>query len=123
MGEKDERAADELAIEKGRQPWNLVLGFTYTKNATGDPSSTLRVGWDFKLSDNWRVDYSTIYDIEARVRSGQYIGITPGGADEFLHDGSQIEFVQDAIVLENLISKYLFSQAGKENPAEKSTQE
>ena len=54
---------------------------------------------------------------------GQYIGITPGGAEEFLHDGSRIEFVQDAIVLENLISKYLFSQAGKEKAAEPSPQE
>ena len=59
----------------------------------------------------------------AGLLGGQYIGITPGGAEEFLHDGSQIEFVQDAIVLENLISKYLFSQAGKENPDGKSTQE
>ena len=28
-------------------------------------------------------------------------------------NGDRIEFVQDAIVLENLISKFLFSQAGK----------
>ncbi len=38
-------------------------------------------------------------------------------------DGARIEFVQDAIVLENLISKYLFSQAGKEAEAKPSTQE
>jgi phospholipid/cholesterol/gamma-HCH transport system substrate-binding protein len=59
----------------------------------------------------------------AGLLGGQYIGITPGGAEEYLHDGSQIEFVQDAIVLENLISKYLFSQAGKEKAAEPSAQE
>ena len=59
----------------------------------------------------------------AGLLGGQYIGITPGGAEEFLHDGSRIEFVQDAIVLENLISKYLFSQAGKEKAAEPSPQE
>lgn len=44
---------------------------------------------------------------------GQYIGISPGGSGDYLRDGDQIEFVQDAVVLENLISKYLFSQAGK----------
>jgi hypothetical protein len=76
QGEEDERAADELAIEEGRQPWNVVLGFTYSNSASGLTSSTLRVGWDFKLSDNWRIDYSTIYDIEGRQRSGQYIGVT-----------------------------------------------
>ena len=41
--------------------------------------------------------------------------ITPGGSEEYFKDGDRIEFVQDAIVLENLISKYLFSQAGKQS--------
>ncbi len=59
----------------------------------------------------------------AGLLGGQYIGITPGGAEEYLSDGARIEFVQDAIVLENLISKYLFSQAGKETEAKPSTQE
>ncbi len=47
---------------------------------------------------------------------GQYIGIEPGGSEGYLKEGSQIEFVQNAIVLENLISKYLFGQAIKETP-------
>jgi phospholipid/cholesterol/gamma-HCH transport system substrate-binding protein len=50
----------------------------------------------------------------AGLLGGQYIGVTPGGSDEYFKDGDRIEFVQDAIVLENLISKYLFSQAGKQ---------
>lgn len=54
----------------------------------------------------------------AGLLGGQYIGISPGGSDESLKDGSTVEFVQDAIVLENLISKYLFSQAGKSEAAE-----
>jgi len=54
----------------------------------------------------------------AGLLGGQYIGISPGGSEEYLHDGDQIEFVQDAIVLENLISKYLFSQAGKDSKSE-----
>ena len=36
---------------------------------------------------------------------GQYIGITPGGAEEYLKQGDRIEFVQDAFVLENLINQ------------------
>lgn len=36
---------------------------------------------------------------------GQYVGITPGGAEEFLQQGDRIEFVQDAFVLENLINQ------------------
>lgn len=44
---------------------------------------------------------------------GQYIGLGPGGADEYLEDQSVIEFTQSAVVLEDLISKYLF-QGGDE---------
>ncbi len=66
----------ELQMEKGRQPWHVVLGLTYSTTQFGEPSSTLRVGWDIMLTDNWRIDYSTIYNVEARERSGQYIGIT-----------------------------------------------
>jgi len=69
-------AGQELQMEEGRQRWNVVLGLTYSSNATGATSSTLRVGWDVNLTDNWRIDYSTIYNVEARERSGQYIGVT-----------------------------------------------
>ncbi len=71
-----EMPVDEIQLEEGRQPWSLVLGLTYTTSANGYTSSTLRVGWDVKLTDNWRFDYSTIYDVEGRVRSGQHIGVT-----------------------------------------------
>jgi phospholipid/cholesterol/gamma-HCH transport system substrate-binding protein len=50
----------------------------------------------------------------AGLLGGQYVGITPGNSEDAYHDGDRVEFVQDAIVLENLISKYLFSQAGKD---------
>lgn len=54
----------------------------------------------------------------AGLLGGQYVGISPGGSDEYLKSGDEIEFVQDAIVLENLISKYMFSQAGKGDAAQ-----
>jgi phospholipid/cholesterol/gamma-HCH transport system substrate-binding protein len=54
----------------------------------------------------------------AGLLGGQYIGISPGGSEDYFVDGDSVEFVQDAIVLENLISKYLFSQAGKESSKE-----
>ena len=53
----------------------------------------------------------------AGLLGGQYIGISPGGSEEYFKDGDQVAFVQDAIVLENLISKYLFNQAEKESAA------
>lgn len=46
----------------------------------------------------------------------QYIGLQAGGSDTYLHDGSEIMFTQSAVVLENLISKYLFqSGSGEES--------
>ena len=54
----------------------------------------------------------------AGLLGGQYVGITPGNSEDAYRDGDSVEFVQDAIVLENLISKYLFSQAGKDKATE-----
>jgi len=37
----------------------------------------------------------------------QYIGLQAGGSDTYLENGSEIYFTQSAIVLENLIGKFL----------------
>jgi phospholipid/cholesterol/gamma-HCH transport system substrate-binding protein len=34
-----------------------------------------------------------------------YVAISPGGSETFLHAGSQLQFTQSAIVIENLINK------------------
>ncbi len=44
---------------------------------------------------------------------GKYIGLSPGGSDTFLKDGSQIDQTQSAVVLENLINKLFASFASK----------
>jgi len=49
----------------------------------------------------------------AGLLGGQYIGIGVGGSETNFKDGDQIQFTQSAIVLENLISKFLFSFTGK----------
>ena len=43
------------------------------------------------------------------VLGDRYIGLDPGGALEALADGDEIFITQSAVVLETLISKYLFS--------------
>ncbi len=42
----------------------------------------------------------------------RYIGLDPGGAMEALADGDEILVTQSAVVLETLISKYLFNSKG-----------
>jgi phospholipid/cholesterol/gamma-HCH transport system substrate-binding protein len=49
---------------------------------------------------------------------GQYIGLDPGGAEEFLKEGDRITEVQDAFVLENLINQLFASFAGRKSDSE-----
>ncbi len=53
--------------------------------------------------------------LTAGILGGQYIGLQPGGAEDYFADGDEILFTQSAVVLEQLISKYLFNQAGGDN--------
>jgi len=41
----------------------------------------------------------------------QYVGLEPGGDVNLLAAGDKIKMTQSAIVLENLISQFLFSKA------------
>jgi phospholipid/cholesterol/gamma-HCH transport system substrate-binding protein len=43
----------------------------------------------------------------------QYVALEPGGSEEVLKDGSQIELTQSALVLEKLVSKFLFEKAAE----------
>ena len=43
---------------------------------------------------------------------GQYIGLNPGGSLDSLVEGSEIEITQSAIVLEDLVGKYLLNVGG-----------
>ncbi len=43
----------------------------------------------------------------------QYIGLEPGGAEQNLKPGDQIRMTQSAVVLENLISQFLYSKAAE----------
>lgn len=78
---------------------------------------------DFKAAVTLRIEsrYNQIpEDSDASIYTagllgGQYIGIGPGGSETYLGNGDQIDFTQSAIVLENLISKFLFSLAGKDD--------
>ena len=45
--------------------------------------------------------------LTAGLLGSQYIGLQPGGSDIYLEDGSEILFSQSAVVLENLIGKFL----------------
>lgn len=51
--------------------------------------------------------------LTAGLLGEKYIGLTPGGLEEFLKNGDTIELTQSALVLERLISQFLFNSSNK----------
>ncbi|HHH44988.1 MAG TPA: outer membrane lipid asymmetry maintenance protein MlaD [Gammaproteobacteria bacterium] len=45
----------------------------------------------------------------------QYVALDPGGSEDFLVDGSEIEFTASALVLEKLVGKFLLNSAESGN--------
>ncbi|MBS0578037.1 MAG: outer membrane lipid asymmetry maintenance protein MlaD [Proteobacteria bacterium] len=74
---------------------------------------------DYKAQVHMRIadGYSQIPDdsfasIQTQgLLGGKYIGLSPGGSDTFLKQGSVIEQTQSALVLENLINKFFANYA------------
>lgn len=56
--------------------------------------------------------------LTAGLLGSQYIGLQAGGSEEYLQEGSEIMFTQSAIVIENLIGKYLFKQGADSSEEE-----
>jgi phospholipid/cholesterol/gamma-HCH transport system substrate-binding protein len=57
---------------------------------------------------------------------GKYVGLSPGGLDTYLKDGSHIDQTQSAIVLESLINKFFANYAsskGGDNQQSQQSQE
>ena len=82
---------------------------------------------DYRAVVTMRIDpqYNRIPDdSDASIQTqgllgGKYVGIGPGGSENYLKDGSQIEFTQSAIVLESLVNKFFANFASKGSEGEK----
>lgn len=110
---------------------------TYTLTAKFDKADGLSEGGDVKISGikvgkiiSTEVDPSSFFavikfyvskeiklpkDTNASVASdglfgGKYLSLTPGGEDEMLKEGEEIENTTGPINLESLIGKFVFSQ-------------
>ncbi len=63
------------------------------------------------------VDYLTSDSSASILTAGllgeQYIGVAPGAEDELLGDGDYIQDTQSALVLEELIGKFLFNKVSE----------
>lgn len=53
--------------------------------------------------------------LTAGLLGSQYIGLQAGGSLTYLEDGSEVMFTQSAVVLEELIGKYLFNSGSDDS--------
>jgi phospholipid/cholesterol/gamma-HCH transport system substrate-binding protein len=87
----------------------------------GDVASIKFDPQDYKAAVTLRIDnqFNQIPDdSDASIQTqgllgGKYIGIGPGGSEEYLKDGSTIPFTQSAIVLESLVNKFFANMASR----------
>ncbi len=55
-------------------------------------------------------DDTTASIYTAGLLGEQYVALEPGGSEDFLVEGSEIDLTQSALVLERLVSKFLFNK-------------
>ena len=74
---------------------------------------TLDIGYQFPRDTTAKI-------LTSGILGEQYIGLEAGGDGVMLKNGDRLRLTQSAVVLENLISQFLFNKAaeGKEPPKE-----
>ena len=108
---------DHIGDLKTRAPVALA-GVTIGRvsRITVDPinyRATVEIRIDSKY-DQLPIDtYASI--ATAGLLGGKYIELEPGGDEEVLHDQGEIEFTQSAILLENLIGKFMLNANTESN--------
>ena len=64
---------------------------------------------ELNISNEVRLQDDSIASIRtAGIIGDRYIKLTPGGSEEYLEQGDEIEETESAISLEELVSKYIF---------------
>jgi len=93
----------------------------------GDVESIKFDSQDYKAAVMLRIDpeYNEIPDdSDASIQTqgllgGKYVGLSPGGSDQYLKEGGQIAFTQSAIVLESLVNKFFANFASRGDDSSK----
>lgn len=49
--------------------------------------------------------------LTAGLLGEQYVGLSPGGSEQYLKDGDKLDLTQSAVILEQVISRFLFNKA------------
>ena len=70
---------------------------------------TLDLGYQFPRDTTAKI-------LTSGILGEQYIGLEAGGDGVMLKNGDRLRLTQSAVVLENLISQFLFNKAAEEKP-------
>ena len=70
---------------------------------------TLDIGYQFPRDTTAKI-------LTSGILGEQYIGLEAGGDGVMLKNGDRLRLTQSAVVLENLISQFLFNKAAEEKP-------
>lgn len=80
------------------------------KDITIDPATfQARVNIDISNTYSKIPEDTSAKILTSGLLGDQYIGLEPGGMDEYLKDGSELTLTQSALVLENLIGQFVSS--------------
>lgn len=74
---------------------------------------TMDIDGKFKIIPN----DSSASILTSGLLGDQYIGLEPGGAEEYLKDGDVMRTTQSALVLEKLVGQVIFSKTNEPGPA------
>lgn len=77
-----------------------------------------------KIDERYEFPKDTFANIyTAGLLGEQYIGLEAGGEEDYLKNGDKIAQTQDAVVLEKMISQFLYSKASESDDDKKSSEE
>jgi phospholipid/cholesterol/gamma-HCH transport system substrate-binding protein len=102
---------EEIGGLKLRAP--VVIAGVKIGQVTGislDKSQRARVDMEVDASVAPPAD-TTASIVTAGLLGDRYINLKPGGEDQVLKDGDEIAFTESAVVLENLIGKFIYGSA------------
>jgi len=102
---------DHVGDLKVRAPVALAgVSIGRVSQITVDPIDYRAIG-DLRIDATFdQLPFDTFASIAtAGLLGGKYIELSPGGDEEVLQDQDEIEFTQSAILLENLIGKFMLN--------------
>jgi len=105
---------DNIGGLKARAPVRSAGVVVGRVDSIGFDPQTFRADVRMSMESSYRFPTdSSVKILTAGLLGEQYIGIEPGAEEKTLGDGDTVQLTQSAVVLENLISQFLYGKASE----------